>query len=258
MENSKQAPVALITGASQRIGRAITQSLHEHNYRVVIHCHKNVQHAQMLANNLNLIRENTATTYQANLGNPDEIEALAQHALQKWNRLDVVINNASVFEPDMAEYGSDVQSSEILKQWQETNDLNVRGAFLLSRILNPAIQKTAGSIINLVDIYGKHPLKSHSIYSISKAGIAMLTKSLALELAPKVRVNGISPGAILWPTNETGSEEIGQHHQKILNKVPLARLGSSEAIVETVHYLLRCDYITGQIIKVDGGRSIAI
>lgn len=248
MTDSKLLPVALVTGASQRIGRAIIESLHNDNYRVVIHFHQNEQAAIALAKQLNQIKPETAIAFAADLNHPDEIEKLARQAARQWGRLDVLVNNASVFKPNPSEL------NDTLDLLQQSMDINVRAAFILTRLLQAELTKSQGNIINLVDIYSERPLASHSVYCISKAAIAMLTKSQALELAPDIRVNGISPGAILWPENQVNS----QQQQSILEKIPLARLGSTTAITETIHYLLRCDYITGQIIRIDGGRSIVI
>lgn len=250
---AKTNSVALITGASQRIGKAITKNLHDTGYCVIIHFYKNEQAAQDLATRLNQQRENSAIALQANLKQTEEVTTLAEKAQAHWGRLDLLINNASTFEADKA--------TEALKtvQWQDIIDTNLRAAWLLSNLLKTSLTKHHGSIINLVDIYAERPLKSHSIYSTSKAGIAMLCKSLALEFAPYIRVNGIAPGAILWPSNQEESSETQLTHQQvILNKIPLKKLGSTKAITETVQFLIRCDYISGQVINVDGGRSINI
>jgi len=248
MSDSASFPVALITGASQRIGRAIAESLHQHNYRVLVHYHHNEQKACALTAQLNQIRPGSARSIQADLNSPADIQELASQAAGAWNRLDLLINNASIFTADESTL------DDMLNLFQQSIDVNVRAALLLSRELQSALKKNQGSIINLIDIYSERPLRSHCIYSVSKAGMEMLTKSLALEMAPEIRVNGISPGAILWPSIEPDE----QHQQQLMAKIPLERLGSTADIVSTIHYLRQCDYITGQIIKVDGGRSIVI
>ena len=249
----KPSPIALITGASQRIGKAITEKLHDMGYCVIIHFHKNEQAAQNLATHLNQQRTNSAITLQANLKQAEDIAKLAKMALAHWGKLDLLVNNASAFEADIT---TEPQSTI---QWQDIIDTNLRAAWLLSNTLKTSLAKHQGCIINMVDIYAERPLKSYSIYSISKAGIAMLCKSLALEFAPDIRVNGISPGAILWPDiQEESTETQLAHQQAILNKIPLAKLGSTKAITEAVQFLIRCDYISGQVINVDGGRSINI
>ena len=261
--NTKHAyPVALITGASQRIGKAISESLHEMNYCVIIHFHQNEQLAQALATDLNQKRAHSAVAIKADLRKSDELNHLVKMAQAHWGRVDVLINNASIFEPDNTVHHETPTNQTIInqtKQWQHIIDTNIRSAWLLSNALHPSLNEHDGCIINLVDIYANRPLKSHSIYSISKAGISMMSQSLALEFAPTVRVNGISPGAILWPSSEKeASDSQKTHQQEILNKIPLAKLGSTKAITKAVHFLIECDYITGQIINVDGGRSITI
>jgi len=241
------APIALVTGASQRIGRALTEHLHGIGYRVVIHYHSNADKAEAFAEELNRQRPQSAITLQADLQNPQEIEALITAFRQKHERLDLLINNASMFEPDPS-------AGDILEHYQSLQDINTRAAFLLSRKFTRLLKLSHGNIINLVDIYADRPLQSHTAYSISKAGLAMLTRSLAVELAPQIRVNGIAPGAILWPHDPPSSEA----QQQLLSKIPLGRLGSMEAIVHTLHFLIHCDYVSGQIIPVDGGRSITI
>ena len=239
--------VALVTGAADRIGAALVRDLHQHGYRVLIHYRSKREQAEALASELNQQRPNSVVTIQADLADAKAVSQLTETAAQTFGSLSLLINNASVFAPDPAE----PLATEF---WDHTLDTNVRAPWLLARALAPELKRQQGSIINLIDIYADHPLARHSAYNSSKAGLAMLTKSLALELAPDIRVNGIAPGAILWPEPAPSLEK----QQSILGKIPLGRIGSPAAIVEAARFLLSCDYITGQIIKIDGGRSLAI
>lgn len=242
-------PVALITGASKRIGKDISKHLHSLGYCLILHYHQSQAEASALADEFNAIRANSAISLQCNLSNPEQVVMLAQQALSYWNRLDLLINNASTFTRDLP-----LSTSTSIDQWNTILNTNALANLILSTELKQALKSSSGNIINLIDIYGFRPLPNHSIYSTSKAACDMLTKSLALECAPEVRVNGISPGAILWPENDMSEED----KQNLINKIPLNRRGSSQAIVEAVNFLLRCDYITGQVITVDGGRSVTI
>lgn len=239
--------VALITGAADRIGAAMAKALHQHGYNVLIHYRSKHEQAQALSNELNQQRPDSALTLQADLSDAASVAKLAEAATRSLGRLDLLINNASVFAPDPTE-------SVPIEFWTHTLDTNLRAPWLLARALAPELKQRQGNIINLIDIYADHPLSRHSIYNTSKAGLSMLTKAMALELSPEIRVNGIAPGAILWPDLPPSLEK----QQTILSKIPLGRIGNPAAIVAAMRFLLNCDYITGQIIKVDGGRSLAI
>ncbi len=240
------ARVALITGAATRIGAALTKSLHQQGFKVLIHCRHQRQTAAQLADSLNQKRPDSAAVLGAELSDAEAVLRLAQDSRHVFGPISVLINNASVFAPE--------PPSDTLTHWNHTIDTNLRAPWLLAQALADDLRKMQGQIINLVDIYADHPLPHHSAYSSSKAGLQMLTKSLALDLAPEVRVNGIAPGAILWP--EPPPPEARK--QALLQRIPLRRLGSTAAIVEAALFLLRCDYVTGQVIKVDGGRSLAL
>ena len=253
MQTTSTSPVALITGASHRIGNAIASSLHKKGFAVIVHYHHSHSDAERLCEAFNNERADSAVAIHADLTSVKDVEALATTGLKQWGRIDALINNASVFnrEPDDANIDAE--------HWQQAMDVNVRAAYQLSAQLQGALKKQQGNIINLVDIYAERPLKSHTSYNVSKAANAMLIKSLALEFSPSIRVNGISPGAILWPEIHNDSvQNIKEQQNELLQKIPLSRLGSVDAITQTVHYLLNCNYITGQIINVDGGRSITI
>lgn len=240
----KQSPVVIITGAAKRLGAGMAKHFHQQGYTVVITYHSSKEDAESLVAELNQQRANSAYAYALDINDCASFAAWAEIVQQQCGRIDVLINNASAFYPTPFE-----QSQE--RQWDELFNVNAKAAYFLGQACAPAIAKQQGCIINMVDIYAEKPLKQHPIYSMSKAAIAMLTKSLALELAPQIRVNGISPGAILWPENSTPEWE-----QSLLDKIPLQRKGSIEAIAEAAYSLASNNYITGQIIAVDGGRSL--
>ena len=242
------SPVALITGASKRIGKEISEHLHTKGYQILIHFHQSQTEALELESTLNQKRAQSAVALHCDLSDPEQVSRFADQALSHWERIDLLINNASTFTPDPH------SPKNIPHQWHNLMNTNALANLILSRAFSHSLKAHAGSIINLIDIYSHRPLQDHSIYSTSKAACEMLTKSMALELAPEVRVNGISPGAILWPDNEMSETA----KQKLLDKVPLQRTGSTQAIVEAVDFLVRCNYITGQVIAVDGGRTITI
>ncbi|MBT3137035.1 pteridine reductase [Alteromonas sp. ALT199] len=238
-------PVALITGAAKRIGAAMACKLHSEGYRVIIHYGHSKNDAFALAEKLNSQRANSATCLQANLCDSDEVNALGQGALNVWGQLDVLVNNASSFYPTPV--GNISQDD-----WDSLVGSNVKGPLFLSQALAPALEANKGCIINMVDMHIDRPLPKHSVYLMAKSGLASLTQSLAIDLAPKVRVNGIAPGAILWPEREMDDAE----KDKLLSSIPLGELGTPEDIANTLSFLISAPYITGQIIYVDGGRGL--
>lgn len=242
-------PVALITGGAKRIGAAIARALHQQDYNIVLHYRNSQTEASDLANELNQVRSNSCALAKADLANMAELGHLAQLSLQHWGRLDVLINNASSFYPTPV-----AEATE--QQWDDIMASNLKAPFFLAQMLAPALQKSRGCIINMADIYAEKPLKQHSLYSIAKAANAMLTKTLAQELAPHIRVNGVAPGAILWPEQEALTETA---KQTLLQKIPLQATGNPSDIAETIVFLVQhAPYINGQIIAVDGGRNLTI
>jgi len=241
-------PAALITGASRRLGAAIAHRLHQDGFNICIHYHRSEQAAEQLADKLNASREDSATCLSADLSDPEAVQMLAQKVLEYWKGINVLINNASAFYP--RDVGSVTDND-----WQQLMDSNVKGAFFLSQALAPELKKHQGCIVNMVDIHSERPLKHYPVYSMAKAALAMMTKSLAKELAPDIRVNGVSPGAILWPDHEVSEDA----KQRIIEKIPLQTIGEETDIAKTVSFLVNdAPYITGQIIAVDGGRSLTI
>lgn len=238
-------PVALITGAAKRIGAAMATRLHSEGFRVIIHYGHSKDDAHTLAQKLNDIRPESATCLQANLCDNEEVKALSENAVNVWGQLDVLVNNASSFYP--TPIGS---ISE--EDWLSLVGSNVKGPLFLSQALAPALRKAKGCIVNMVDMHIDRPLPKHSVYLLAKSGLASLTQSLAIDLAPDIRVNGIGPGAILWPEREMEDDE----KEKLLSSIPLGELGKPEDIAKTLSFLISASYVTGQIIFVDGGRSL--
>lgn len=242
------APVALITGSAHRIGAHTARHLHGRGWNIVIHYRSRQDQANALKNELNGLREHSAVALQADLSRSDAIAPLAEQAIAAWGRLDGLVNNASVFYPNPTEKA---QSDD----WDTVMGTNLRAPFFLGQACLTALRESGGTIINLIDIYSQRPVADHPLYCASKSALASLTMSWAKDLAPDVRVNGVSPGAILWP--EGKAEIDSQHQQSILAKTPLARTGQPEDIAGAIAFLL-CDapFITGQILSVDGGRSL--
>lgn len=242
------SPVVLVTGAAQRIGKIISCTLHAAGYNVVVHYHRSHAAAQSLCAELNALRQQSACCLSADLGDLHAVEQLAQQALLAWQRVDALVNNASTFYPTPV-------GTATSGQWDDLMGSNARAPFFLTQALAPALTRQQGAVVNIADIYADRPLAQHTVYCMAKAANAMLTKSLARELAPHVRVNGIAPGAILWPEQDGVLEAAAEAHR--LKKVPLARTGTPADIASTVLFLLRdAPYLTGQIIAVDGGRSV--
>ncbi len=237
--------VALITGGGQRIGANITRILHAAGANIILHYRHSRTEALALQEELHQQRADSVVLIQAELQDLQSLQSAISKALSVWNRLDILINNASLFYPaPVAEVTE--------KHWYELFDTNVKAPFFLAQATASALQKTSGCIINIVDIHAERPLKNYPVYSMSKASIAMMTKSLARELGPEIRVNGISPGAILWPENDM--DEVTQ--QRIVSRTFLKRRGEPFDIAQMVLYLVTTQYITGQILAVDGGRSL--
>ncbi|OEY65546.1 pteridine reductase [Marinobacter sp. X15-166B] len=243
-------PVALVTGAAQRLGARIARQLHQRGWRVIVHYRSRTQLATDLVAELNAGRADSALALHADLADATQIQPLADAACAHWRRLDGLINNASVFHPTPV-------ASASLNDWDAIMHTNVRAPLLLTQACLPALKRHRGAIVNLIDIYAERPLPEHPIYSASKAALASLTRSWAQDLAPEVRANGVSPGAILWPDDATATTP--DYQQAILAKTPLGRTGVPDDIAGAVAFLL-CDapFITGQILAVDGGRSLYI
>lgn len=238
--------VALITGAARRIGAAIATRLHQSGADVAIHYRGSADEAAALADKLNAQRPDSASTFAADLTDLEALRELVDGVHDWHKRLDILVNNASSFYP--------TPIGEITEDhWDDLLGSNLKAPLFLSQAAAPSLRATNGVIINIVDIHAQRPLRNHAVYGAAKAGLAMLTRSLAKDLAPAVRVNGVAPGAILWPENDMSNET----KNVILGQIPLQRAGDPGDIADCVLYLARdADYVTGQIIAVDGGRSI--
>jgi len=238
--------VILVTGAARRIGAAIVTCLHANGARVAIHYRSSGDDAAALAEALNRERANSAATFQADLLATDSLPQLLASVTEWGGRLDGLVNNASSFYP--TPMGSITE-----QHWDELLGSNLKAPLFLSQAAAASLKETGGTIVNIVDIHAERPLRDHAVYGAAKAGLVMLTKSLAKDLAPAVRVNGVAPGAILWPEN--GMTDSVQ--KNILEQIPLERAGDPADIARCVLFLMKdASYVTGQIIAVDGGRSI--
>ncbi|MBM7454644.1 pteridine reductase [Oceanisphaera litoralis] len=238
-------PVVLITGAAKRIGAEMSRHLHHQGYRLVLHYHRSKDVATALMQELNAIRPDSVCLLCQDLTRLDELSALADKALGCFGRLDGLINNASSFYPTPFGEGTPAQ-------WQDLAATNAAAPYFLIQALAPALRDSQGSVINMVDIHAEKGLKHHLLYTMAKNALATLTRGLAEELAPAIRVNGIAPGAIIWPAHALTE----QQKQQVLGSIPMARLGQPGEIAETAAFLLTGPrYLTGQIIALDGGRS---
>ena len=237
---------ALVTGAAGRLGAQIARTLHQNGVNLIIHYRRSTDAAEALVAELNHERDESAVALAADLGEQAQLQSLAARACETFGGLDLLVNNASAFYP--TPFG-EIEPA----QWDDLIASNYRAPLFLAQACYPALKQSRGCIINLVDIYASKPLAGHSVYCSAKAANQMLVKSLALELAPEVRVNGIAPGAILWP--ESG--ESGERQRAIIEQVPLARRGDPRNIADTVVFLAGNDYITGEVIRVDGGRLLS-
>lgn len=239
-------PVALVTGATKRVGAAIARHLHAHGFDLVLHHRASPSEAAALAAELDARRPGSTLVVQAGLGDFAMLPGLVEAAVARFGRLDALVNNASAFHPTPIGEATPAD-------WDALFDSNAKGPFFLAQAAAPHLRAAGGAIVNLVDVYGERPLARHTVYSMAKAANAMLVRSLAVELGPAVRVNGVAPGAILWP--ESGKSE--EAKQAMLAKTALKRVGTPEDIAEAVRWLLvDARYTTGQILAVDGGRLL--
>ena len=238
----------LITGGAKRIGSAIAHALHAENYNVMVHYRSSAGAAEGLIQDLNDIRSDSAASICADLLDTASIPDIVNGTVDIFGSLDVLINNASTFYPTPIELINE-------EFWSDLVGSNLKAPMFMVKSAAPHLRAANGCIINLVDIYARKPLSDHPIYCSAKAGLEMLTKSLARDLAPEIRVNGVSPGAILWPENDSETE----NQTELIKKVPLNRMGDPDDIAKTVRFLAEdAPYISGQIIAVDGGRSVVI
>ncbi len=245
-DNNLTGKVALVTGGVRRIGAAVCRLLHAQGMNLVIHYRSSEKDAHALQAELHALRPESVMLVRGDLLNAAKLDNLVYETIDSFERLDVLINNASSFYPTPVGKATE-------KHWDDLIGSNLKAPFFLAQAAAPHLKKTHGCIVNMADIHADRPLRSYSIYCAAKAGLVMLTKSLARELAPEVRVNAVAPGTILWP--ESDLDEITK--QRIISRVPLKRSGDPHDIARTVLFLVRdAGYITGQVITVDGGRSV--
>lgn len=248
MKPRHERPVALITGAGRRVGAVIARTLHAAGYDLALHYRHSINDARTLADELEQQRTGSTLLLQAELADLPALPVLIEQLLAHYGRLDALVNNASAFYPTPP-------GTATPAQWNELFASNAQAPFFLSQAAIPALREARGSIVSLVDIYAERPLAQHPLYCMAKAALAAMTRSLALDLGPEIRVNGVAPGAVLWPSD--GKPYADQ--QAMLARTPLQRSGSPDDVAGTVLWLLRdAPFVTGQIIHVDGGRTLSV
>jgi len=246
-DNPLHDKVALITGGARRIGAQIAHSLHRAGMRLILHYHSSDDDAHRLQAALQEQRPDTVILAKGDLRDVHKINHLAQQAAGAFGRIDVLVNNASTFYATALGSTTDTQ-------WEDLLGTNLKAPYFLCQAAAPQLRKHHGCIVNIVDIYGEVPLSGYPVYSAAKAGLIMITRALARELAPEVRVNAVAPGAILWPDDD--GDEIAR--QRIVSRTPLKRMGSPEDVATAVLYLVRdANFTTGQVLRVDGGRLMS-
>jgi pteridine reductase len=243
-----QQSVVLVTGGARRVGAAIARHLHAAGCTLAIHYHRSAADAEALSAEFNGVRADSAATFAGALEDDATPEALIGAVLSRFGRLDGLVNNASAFYP--TPIGQTTPA-----HWDDLFAANARGPFFLAQAATPALREARGAIVNIVDIYAERPLGGHTVYSMAKAALVMLTQALAKDLAPDVRVNAVAPGAILWPMSGKPDDAV----DALLAKTPMARKGDPRDVAEAVRWLLKdAHYTTGQVIRVDGGRVLTI
>lgn len=248
MTTRTDRPVALITGAAKRVGAEIARALHAAGYDLSLHCRRSVDEANTLAAELETRRPDSTLVLQAELADLDALPALVDTTVAHFGRLDALVNNASAFFPTP-------MGSATPDHWQSLFASNAQAPFFLAQAALPALRASHGAIVNLVDIYAERPLANHPLYCMAKAALGAMTRSLALDLGPEIRVNGVAPGAVMWPSDGKPYDD----QQAMLARTPLQRAGSPHDVAGAVLWLLRdAPFVTGQIIRVDGGRTLSV
>jgi len=249
MDEALSGKVVLITGAARRVGAAIARRLHRQGALLMLHYRSSERDAQSLQAELNAARANSAALLQADLLDAAGLSEIVKNTVLRFERLDALVNNASTFFP--TPIGEITQSN-----WDNLIGTNLRAPLFLAQAAAPHLRKTGGAIVNITDIHADRPLKNYVVYSIAKTALVGLTRSLARELGPEIRVNGVAPGAIVWP--EDGSfDEVAR--QRVISHTLLKRTGDPDDIARAVYYFIaEAPYVTGQILAVDGGRSISL
>jgi len=238
----------LITGSARRIGACIAHTLHTRGCNVILHYRGSSSEVTQLAAELNGLRPDSASIVQADLADDASIERMAGEVSSHTGQLDLLVNNASKFFPT-------TPGATTRQQWDDLMTSNLSGPYFLTQALLPLLTAANGSVVNILDVHATRPMRGHAVYSMAKAGLQMMTLALARDLGPEVRVNGVAPGAILWPENDMAATE----QEKILAKTVMGKAGKPEDIATAVAYLgLDATYVTGQVLAVDGGRSLNI
>jgi len=240
---ASRRPVALITGAARRVGATIARCLHVAGYDLALHCRHSRDELDALIAELERARDASTLALQADLADVERLPSLVSATTARFGRLDALVNNASAFYPTPI-------ATATPAQWDELFGANARAPYFLAQAAAKALADRGGAIVNLIDIYAERPLPQHGIYCMSKAALAMMTQALARDLAPSVRVNGVAPGAVLWP--EAGKSE--DDRESLIARTPLKRMGTPEDVAGAVLWLLRdAPFVTGEIVRVDGG-----
>jgi pteridine reductase len=248
MTASHTRPVALITGASRRVGAVVARTLHGAGYDLALHYRQSSDEAKALADELEQHRPHSTLLLQADLSDLSALPGLIDTLLAHFGRLDALINNASAF------YATPLDSATPT-QWDELFASNAQAPFFLTQAAIPALREARGGIVNMLDIYAERPLKGYTLYCMAKAALSAMTRSLALELGPDIRVNGIAPGAVMWPSEGKSDAE----KNEMLSRTPLDRAGTPEDVASAILWLLRdAHYTTGHVIPIDGGRLLSI
>jgi len=247
MEASLTGKVVLVTGAARRVGAAIARRLHAAGANLMLHYRGAESDAQALQAELNAVRASSVALVQADLLNTAGLAEIVKNTLARFERIDALVNNASSFHP--TPIGAITPA-----QWDDLIGSNLKVPLFLSQAAAPHLKKTGGSIVNIADIHAERPLKNYVVYSIAKAGMVGLTRSLARELGPEVRVNAVAPGPILWPEDDSFD---AVSRQRIISHTLLKRVGEPDDIARAVYYFIaEAPYVTGQVLAVDGGRSV--
>ncbi|AHX14860.1 pteridine reductase [Dyella jiangningensis] len=248
MNPRHERPVVLVTGAGKRVGAVIARTLHAAGYDLALHYRHSAAEAELLATSLERQRSGSTFTVQGELADIDVLPDVVQRVLGRFGRLDALVNNASAFYPTPV-------GTATPAQWNDLFASNAQAPFFLAQAATPALREARGAIVNLVDIYAERPLADHPVYCMAKAALAAMTRSLALDLGPDVRVNGVAPGAVMWPSDGKPYDD----QQAMLARTPLQRAGSPDDVAGAVLWLLRdAPFVTGQIIRVDGGRTLSV
>jgi pteridine reductase len=246
--NSTKDKVVLITGGAKRVGAAICRELHAHGAKLMVHYKTSVNEARALQAELNLVRANSVAIIQGDLHNMAALPNLVNETVKHFGKLDVLINNASTYFP--TEIG---QINE--ENWQDLMGSNLKAPVFLTQAAAPQLRKQLGCIVNITDMHIERPKKGYIVYSVAKAGLVTLTKSLAHELGPEVRVNAVAPGPVQWPENNPQFDEV--YRQRVINQTLLKRVGEPEDVAKAVKFLVYdAPFITGHVLAVDGGRSL--